>query len=131
MSFVLRRAMDLLHAGGPSLLLIFPLGAISIALAVGNLFRRSRALSRAAVVVASVTLLFAVAGSALNWYAGQRIERELAGDAPFAGRIPDGAKATVLLIDPWSPILCGALCIGLCLCLLRIADRREAAPGDG
>jgi hypothetical protein len=125
MTFVLRRFFDVLHAGGLPLLVVLALGVVAVLLAIVCLFRRSRALSAVAAVIAGATALSAIAGSALNWYALRSIERELMTDSPFAGRFPRGALVSVGLPDPSLPISYGAVIIGLWL-LLRLAARRRA-----
>jgi hypothetical protein len=115
--------MDLLQAGGLPLAVVLVLGAISVALAAGNLFRSRRGLSRAAAVFACITALCAVAGSALNWYAIKTSQRELQTDTPFAGKMSHGAMATVLLPDPSLPIIYGALLFGLWLYLSSMGKK--------
>jgi hypothetical protein len=125
MTFLLRRFADLLHAGGLPFLVVLVTGAASVVLALCCLFRERRTLSKAAAVLAGATAIFAVAGGALNWYSVRTMERELQTGAIFA-RIPPGAKATLLMANPWLPVIGGALAVGLWLGLSLIAKRRAS-----
>jgi hypothetical protein len=109
MNTILRRLMDLLHAGGLPLVVVLLFGAISLALAAVR--------SRAAYAMVGATAACAVAAAILNGYAA-RVLRET--EPPSLG---PGAMVSLLLPDPWSPLLSGVAMVALCLVLLRIRRR--------